>query len=275
MTPLTALLQRRKSSGKKSLGVFLTAGYPSTDHDLQLLRQIADAGADFIEIGMPFSDPLAEGPTIQYSSQVALDNGVDMAYVLRLAQRFTRDNETPLVLMGYVNPIIAYGVGNFCRDAQSVGVSGIIVPDVPYGERPLLNTHAEEHGLDFIQLVAPTSSDERIEEAATTTRGFLYAVALVGLTGGETTSPNYISAYLEKAMSHSVSPVLAGFGVKTADDAFNLGKLCDGCIVGSAVIELIRKTWIDESVPIDQKIEMVGGFVRQLSAGVARGSKSP
>ncbi len=269
MTSLAKLLVRRKADGKKSLGVFLTAGFPTKEDCLDILLAIAGSGADFVELGMPFSDPLAEGPVIQQSSQVALSNGVDLRYVLDLARHFTSRSDTPLVLMGYINPVLRFGRGNFCSSARSSGVSGLILPDLPFDELDLISEHTKAHNLDLIQLIAPTSPPNRIREIASKSTGFLYAVAVVGLTGAQKREDESVREYLQLAVSVSEIPVLAGFGIKSGADAQQISAWSDGCIVGTAIIELVANEWASNS-PRKAKLASISAFVQQLSAGANR-----
>lgn len=241
--PIETTLRTRIDDGGKALVPFLTAGFPDTPTFVALLREAESAGCDVIEVGLPFSDPIADGPTIQYASQHSLDNGMTIPAALdaitdaRLA--------TPLVLMGYLNPILAYSPRRFVNDAQQAGVCGVIVPDLP------LTTPATEASCDIdltplctnwerILLAAPTTTDDRLAAIGRATRGFLYAVTVTGVTGARSALPAQTAEFLTRARAATSRPVLAGFGIGDAQTARKIARHCDGVIIGSALIDLIR-----------------------------------
>lgn len=250
------------------MGIFLTNGFPTLDATLPLLREIDEAGADFIELGMPFSDPLAEGLPIQHSSQIALGNGVTMKDAFSVSEQFKNDSDTPLLLMGYINPVFRYGISNFCRDAHSSGVDGLILPDLPPEESALIREAAYKHNLDLVFLIAPNTPDERIQETDELATAFVYAVSMTGLTGTDIQARDSVSAYLKRARNVvRQNPLLVGFGIKTHQDAMKLSEHTDGFIVGSAVIKAIEKIWNDSQLPPTRKADAVRHLIASLKYG--------
>lgn len=269
MSRLRTTLNGLKDRGEKAMGLFLTNGFPTPADTLPILKALDAGGADFIELGMPFSDPLAEGLPIQRSSARALGQGVTMADAFRTAAGFRAHSETPLLLMGYINPILRYGVSNFCQAARSSGVDGLILPDLPPQERHLVAGPAQEAGLAMVYLIAPNTPDARIAEVDALTDGFVYAVSITGITGsGLGDRLDAVSAYLQRAQ-HLVqrNPILVGFGIKTHTDARRLSKHTDGFIVGSALIPLIERLWDDDALTPDERLAQVRHFAHTLKYG--------
>jgi len=251
---LTALLSSHRERGKKALGMFLTAGFPEADSTPGLVRSLEEAGADFIEIGMPFSDPLADGPVIQESSAAALKNGVTIPRILDVVREIRKSSAIPLVLMGYVNPILAYGAGRFFTDAASAGVDGVILPELPLEESVRFRSDTARNGLDYILLVAPTTPDDRLRAIDDASRGFLYCVSTTGVTGSA--AKGTPDQFLARVRKHAVrNPLLVGFGISTADGARHAAGLSDGVIIGSA---LIRRIAQGETAPA------LSGWVRSI-----------
>ena len=246
------------------MGLFVTGGFPTPDDTSSILRAVDRGGADFIELGMPFSDPLAEGLPIQHSSERALAAGASMRTTMRAAADFRSHSGTPLVLMGYLNPVLRYGVETFFRDAEEAGVDGVILPDLPPEERGLVSGPAAEHGIDLVPLIAPTTPDERIRHIDEASSGFVYAVSITGLTGTGLGSVDDVGAYLERARRLvRINPLLVGFGIGSAEDAARLTRHTDGFIVGSALIRRIDDLWAREADP-DARSEAIAAFVRAL-----------
>ncbi len=242
------------------MGLFVTGGFPTPDDTPDILRAIDRGGADFIELGMPFSDPLAEGLPIQHASERALAAGASMRTTLRAAAEFRSGSETPLVLMGYLNPVLRYGVQAFFHDAREAGVEGVILPDLPPEEREIVSGPAERHGIDLVHLIAPTTPDERIRMIDEVSTGFVYAVSITGLTGTGLGSVDEVGAYLDRARRLVTrNPLLVGFGIGSADDAARLTRHTDGFIVGSALIREIGAKWNPRTGP-----DAVTSFVRGL-----------
>ena len=250
------------------MGIFVTNGFPELDATLPLLHEIDEAGADFIELGMPFSDPLAEGLPIQRSSEWALKNGVTMKDAFNVTEQFRKKSNTPLLLMGYINPVFRYGISNFCRDANSSGVDGLILPDLPPEESDLIREAAQEHNLDLVFLIAPNTPEPRIKETDDLATAFVYAVSMTGLTGTDINGRDMVSAYLQRARNIvQQNPLLVGFGIKTHQDAMALSEHTDGFIVGSAVIQAIEAAWKDPQFTPTQRLNAVHDLVNSLKYG--------
>ncbi len=256
------------------MGLFLTSGFPTPEDTLPVLRSLDRGGADFIELGMPFSDPLAEGLPIQRSSARALAQGVRMEDTFRTAEAFVAESDTPLLLMGYVNPVLRYGVEEFCRDARAAGVAGVILPDLPpqrergIGVSSLLKEHAQLNGLSLVFLIAPNTMAERIRAVDDASAGFVYAVSVTGVTGSTLDQGDAVDEYLKRARSLvRKNPLLVGFGIRSHEDAVRLSRHTDGFIAGSACIELIEKLWDDDSSGNAERYERVETFVQELKYG--------
>ena len=258
-----------KAEGRAALVTFITAGDPEPETSLAILQALPAAGADVIELGMPFTDPMADGPAIQLSSQRALKSGQTLRKTLDMVRAFRRaNNDVPIVLMGYYNPIYIYRVDRFLRDAKDAGVDGLIVVDLPPEEDEELCLPALQAGLNFIRLATPTTDERRLPAVLANTSGFIYYVSITGITG--TAAPN--SARTAEAVArirrHSGLPVAVGFGVRTADQAAAIARGADGVVVGSALVSAVRDS-LDESGKATQRtVEAVTGLVGRLAAGV-------
>ncbi len=246
-------LQRKESD--RLMNIFVTAGFPEIETSAELVARLADAGADLIELGMPFSDPLADGPTIQYSSQVAIENGVKMDTTFDIVRDIRKKSEVPLVLMGYINPILHYGTTEFVEQAADAGVDGLILPDVPPEEAEELHQQCEKHGLHLIYLIAPNTSDSRMQFIDAQSSGFIYCVSVTGVTGardGESVAES-VKRFIDRVKTNvKRNPVMIGFGIKTHQDAMDISERVEGFVVGSAVINTIREhypnpSWIDKT----------------------------
>ncbi len=269
MSRIRSALDAVAARGEKAMGLFLTNGFPTLADTLPLLEALDAGGADFIELGMPFSDPLAEGLPIQRSSALALGHGVTMDDAFRTVERFRIRSRTPLLLMGYVNPVLRYGVSNFCRAARSCGVDGLILPDLPPEESALVEGAAQEAGLDLVFLIAPNTPEARIAEIDARATGFVYAVSVTGLTGTGLGEVEAVAAYLERARRLvRRNRLLVGFGIKTHADAMRLSRHTDGFIVGSALITLIERLWDEAALPPEERLAEVRRFARTLKTGV-------
>jgi tryptophan synthase alpha chain len=268
MSRLDAALDTLRGRDEKAMGLFLTDGFPHPDATVPLLHAIDRGGADFIELGMPFSDPLAEGRPIQRASAQALSHGVTLPDTLRTVEAFRAESETPVLLMGYVNPILKYGIEAFCQDAAQAGVDGLILPDLPPEESDHLCEAAASHDLDLVFLVAPNTSDDRIVTVDKRATGFVYAVSVTGLTGSDLSDTPTLDAYLQKAQRLTEqNPLLVGFGIKTHDDAMRLSRHTDGFIVGSALINRVEALWEDPDRPDTERLHAVEAFARHLKTG--------
>ncbi|PSQ95881.1 MAG: tryptophan synthase subunit alpha [Bacteroidetes bacterium SW_9_63_38] len=269
MSRLDDTFDRLLARDEKAMGLFLTDGFPETDATVPLLHALDRGGVDFIELGMPFSDPLAEGRPIQRASARALANGVKMQDTFRRAEAFRAESDTPLLLMGYVNPLLKYGIGDFCRDAAAAGVDGLILPDLPPEESDPLTEAAANYDLDLVFLIAPNSSDDRIRAVDRRATGFVYAVSVTGLTGSDLDGTPTIDEYLQRARSLVAdNPILVGFGIKSHEDAMRLSRNTDGFIVGSALINRVEELWADDTLSDTDRLDAVETFAHELKHGV-------
>jgi tryptophan synthase alpha chain len=238
---VSAALTRDSANGARpSLVAFITAGYPEPREFLKVLRSVASA-ADAVEIGVPFSDPMADGVTIQRSSQHAIERGVSLTWILDELARRDFELTAPVLLMSYLNPLLAFGYDRLARRAAEVGVSGFIVPDLPFEESAPLAAALEPHGLALVQLVTPATPAARLTRLCAASQGFVYAVTRTGITGGESTLPADVTQYLAAVKAASKLPVCAGFGVRRSDQVKWLGAHADGVIVGSALVEVLER----------------------------------
>jgi len=235
-----ALARDSKHTGRPSLVAFVTAGYPEPREFLNVLRAVASA-ADAVEIGVPFSDPMADGVTIQRSSQHAIERGVSLTWILDELARRDFELASPVLLMSYLNPLLAFGYEPLARRAAEVGVSGFIVPDLPYEESAPLGAALRPHGLALVQLVTPGTPTERLRRLCAASEGFVYAVTRTGITGGDSTLPAASAEYLAAVKAASSLPVCAGFGIRRAEQVAMLGAHADGVIVGSALVEVLER----------------------------------
>lgn len=231
------------------MSLFLTAGFPDLDATVDLILGSEKNGADIIELGMPFSDPLADGPTIQYSSDVAIQNGITMEKIFEMVKEVRKQSGIPIILMGYMNPVLHYGVEKFCTKAKQAGVDGLIIPDIPIEEGGIIEQHARNSKLSLIYLVAPNTSDERMKQADEKSQGFVYCVSVTGVTGareGEEVSKS-VNRFIERVKTNiTQNPVMVGFGIKSHADAVDIASNADGFIVGSALIDTIKKNYPNE-----------------------------
>ncbi|MCK5594688.1 tryptophan synthase subunit alpha [bacterium] len=238
---------------------FITAGDPTIDTTRKLVFAFEEAGADIIELGIPFSDPLADGHTIQQASERALKNGVSLRNVIELVSDIREKSSVPIVLMGYYNPIFKYGVSNFVRDSIKAGVDGIIVPDLPPEEAMPIYDETKNSSLAVIFLAAPTSTDDRIKLIGRMTKGFIYYVSLTGVTGARGMLPRTIKRNVSRIKSLTSKPVSVGFGISTPQQAKEVASYADGVIVGSAIVKLIEQN-LNKPDPLDK----VTAYVKQM-----------
>jgi tryptophan synthase alpha chain len=240
MNRIDRLFVDLKGQGRKALIAYVTGGYPTLSAMDKAVKDLVRGGADLIEIGVPFSDPIADGPTIQESSQKALDGGITPGALLDWVKRFRKSHETPVVLMTYMNPVVSRGIDRFAREAQTAGVDGVIVPDLIIEEgRPLEEALARQ-GIHLIYLVAPTTPPARRAQIARRSRGFLYAVSLTGVTGARRALPKDVGAFLADVRRRSPVPVAVGFGISDPTQARHAAAEADGVIVGSALIQRLK-----------------------------------
>jgi len=262
-----------KQQGRAGLVAFVTAGDPDPDASLEILRALPAAGADIVELGMPFTDPMADGPAVQASSQRALRAGQTLNKTLATVRAFrTGDAATPIVLMGYYNPIYIYGVPRFLIDANAAGVDGLIVVDLPPEEDDELCIPALSAGLNFIRLATPTTDDRRLPAVLANTSGFVYYVSITGITGMAAPDTRSVIDAVKRIKRHTSLPVAVGFGVKTAEHARAIAAGADGVVVGSALVEAIRGSLDPSGKASARTLPAVTELVAALSAGV-RGAR--
>jgi len=258
-----------KAEGRAALVTFLMAGDPDADTALAIIKALPAAGADVIELGMPFTDPMADGPAVQAAGLRALNAGQTMVKTLDLVRAFRAgDDATPIVLMGYYNPIYIYGVDRFLADAKVAGVDGLIVVDLPPEEDQELCLPALKAGLNFIRLATPTTDDKRLPAVLANTSGFVYYVSITGITGAATPDAGRVTAAVRRIKRHTRLPVAVGFGVKTAEHARAIAAGADGVVVGSALVDALRASLDPGGKATSGTVEAVAGLVRELAKGV-------
>ena len=275
-TPDSGRFSRRfaalKAEGRGGLVTFITAGDPDYETSRKIVLGLPEAGADVIELGMPFSDPMADGPAVQAASLRALATGMKLAKVLQMVREFrATDDDTPIVLMGYYNPIYSYGVDKFLAEARESGVDGLIIVDLPPEEDQELCLPALKAGLNFIRLATPTTDDQRLPMVLSNTSGFIYYVSVMGITGTISASDDAVKAAVERLRRHTDLPIGVGFGIKTPKNARAVATVADAAVVGSAIVDLIAGALDDDGKPRAGLVDGVLDYVRELAAGV-RGS---
>jgi tryptophan synthase alpha chain len=240
---------------RKALIAYVTVGYPTIEATLEVVPLLARSGCDIVELGIPFSDPLADGATIQQASFRALQNGVTPHLCLDVAKKLRQQVNVPLVFMTYLNPVLSYGPEEFSRSGTGSGVDGLIIPDLPPEEGSELEAVTQRHDMDLIYLLAPTSTEERIRMVAERSRGFIYVVSVTGVTGARESLPDTLEPFITKVKRLAAQPLCVGFGISTAGQAQQIGQLADGVIVGSQIIKLMEA---------DSSFRSVDAFVREL-----------
>ncbi len=254
---IAATFEGTHARGRAALMPYFTLGFPDPAASLDILEAISASGADILELGVPFSDPLADGPTIQRSTQIALEHGTTARRCLEMVSALRRRGVAqPLFLMSYTNPILAYGVRRFVADACAAGGDGFILPDQPPEEAAEMEAACREVGLALVYLLAPTSTQERIARVAARTTGFLYLVSLTGVTGAREGLPPDLEAFVGRVRAQALTPLAVGFGISTPEQARRVGKLADGVIVGSALIQATMQA--------EEPVKAAGEFVRRL-----------
>src|SRR5580704_7083566 len=270
---MTERMDRRfaalRKEGRAALVTFTMAGDPDEATSLAIIEALPKAGADVIELGMPFTDPMADGPAIQAAGLRALKSGQNMKRTLALVREFRRGDEaTPIVLMGYYNPIYVYGVDRFLADAKSAGVDGLIVVDLPPEEDAELCLPALKAGFNFIRLATPTTDDKRLPAVLANTSGFVYYVSITGITGTAAPDTGKVAGAVERIKRHTTLPVAVGFGVKTAEHAGAIAAVADGVVVGSALIDALRQSLGPDDKATATSVKAVTDLVSGLAAGV-------
>jgi tryptophan synthase alpha chain len=229
-----------KLSPKKTLIAYITVGYPDVETTIRVARLLAENGADIIELGIPFSDPLADGMTIQLASYRALQNGVALNTCLSVITELRQHLETPLVFMSYLNPIYKYGIANFCKDCARVGIDGLIIPDLPPEEGETFERLSRQHGIDLIYLLASTSTSKRIKLVTQHSQGFVYLVSEVGVTGTRKELPADLKDFVSRVRKATNKPLCVGFGISTPEQAATVSKIANGVIIGSKILQTIE-----------------------------------
>jgi len=251
-----------KREGRTAIMPYLTVGYPDVETTLEGIRAIVRGGGNMIELGIPFSDPLADGVTIQRTNQRALENGVSVATTLEVARKLRADGvEVPLIAMGYVNPILRYGIERFVTDCAAAGIDGLIVPDLPPEESDEIADACRRHGRDFIMLLAPTSPERRIKEVVSRASGFIYCISLTGVTGARANLQEGLAEYLTRIRTYTDLPLAVGFGISKAEHVAQVGKLAEGAIIGTALLNRLGEV---EAAPLQERVDAIETFVRDL-----------
>jgi len=261
----TGQLKEKYPNQDKVMSLFLTAGYPDLESTAELILGFEKNGADIIELGMPFSDPLADGPTIQYASTRAIQNGITMDKIFSVIREVRQSSDIPIILMGYINPILNYGIDSFCKSASESGTDGLIIPDVTLEESELIREPANSNGLSQIYLVAPNTNSERMRKIDEASDGFVYCVSVTGVTGARDGNEiaRSVQRFINRVNENVINnPKLIGFGIRNHDDAKLISEQVDGFIVGSALIDEIRRNY-----PEKRWMENVFKFVKQLKFG--------
>ncbi|MBI3942980.1 MAG: tryptophan synthase subunit alpha [Chloroflexi bacterium] len=264
---MATMFESFQQSGRKALMPYMTTGYPQLDSLERFVPAAVEAGADMFELGIPFSDPLADGATIQHATQVALENGVTVRFCLESVRNLRQNHgvTAPFVFMGYYNPILQYGLEKFAGDAVTVGVDGLIVPDLPPEESEELHQACSAAGLDLIFMLAPTSTVERVKLACQLGSGFLYLVSLTGVTGARASLPETLESFVARVRQETKLPLAVGFGISSGTLAQRVATIADGVIVGSAVVQRTGSG----------NVETVAAFIQELRRGIDQAGNPP
>lgn len=264
MSRIQTCFAELKKQNRAALVTFVTAGDPDYDTAMRIFKGLPAAGADVIELGMPFTDPMADGPAIQLANIRSMKNGQTLAKTLQMVSEFRKDNQhTPVVLMGYFNPIHHYGVPAFIADAKAAGVDGLIIVDLPPEHNAEFCDPAQAAGLDFIRLTTPTTDDVRLPKVLNNSSGFVYYVSVAGVTGTGSATMEHIEEAVARLRRHTDLPVCIGFGIRTPEHAANIARLADGAVVGSAFVDLI-----EQASSADEAVEGVLARCRAIADGV-------
>ncbi len=256
MSRISDVFSRR---GHAALIAYVTVGYPTIEATLKVVPLLADSGCDIVELGVPFSDPLADGATIQRASFHALQNGVNLRHCLQVARQLSENLSIPLVFMSYFNPVLNYGLEEFSIACTGSGIDGLIIPDLPPEEASDLEVITQKHNLDLIYLLAPSSTDERIRLVAERSRGFIYLVSVTGVTGARDSLAAGLQAFISRVKRVASQPLCVGFGISTPEQARQVTRIADGVIVGSRIIQLMES---------DDTMSAVQNFIRELRGAV-------
>ncbi len=273
-TRIDTCFARCRAEGRAALVTFLMCGDPDRDTSLEILKALPKAGADLIEVGMPFTDPMADGPSIQAAGLRALKAGMTLKKTLALIADFRKfDADTPIVLMGYFNPIYIYGVPDFLADAKAAGADGMIIVDLPPEEDAELCVPALRAGLNFIRLATPTTDDRRLPAVLNNTSGFVYYVSITGITGAAIPDYSKVESAVARIKGHTALPVAVGFGVKNAQTAAAIAAHADGVVVGTALVDALKNSLDGENNATDRTVAAVSGFVAEIASGVRSARK--
>ncbi|NLO89716.1 MAG: tryptophan synthase subunit alpha [Clostridia bacterium] len=254
------MFYKKRKLNEKALIIYLCAGYPDLEFSRDLILTAVKAGADVVEVGIPFSDPLADGPVIQHASQQALSKGMNNTKALELAAEIKKCVDIPIIIMSYYNPLYRYGLENFCRDAHEAKLNGIIVPDLPLEESAMMVSLTRKFGLGFVPLVSPTSPGERLKKISSTALGFIYCVSITGTTGSALQSFRDAEYMAEELRRITSKPLSLGFGIESPEQVLRVSPLYDGVIVGSALIRIIERFKDNRELCL----EKVGAFITSL-----------
>jgi len=268
-TRIDARFAELKRDNRAALGTYVMAGDPDLDTSLSIIKTLPKAGSDLIELGIPFTDPMADGPSIQAAGLRALKSGTTLKKTLNLVRAFrTEDATTPIVLMGYYNPIYIYGVEKFLVDAKAVGVDGLIIVDLPPEEDEELCLPTLRAGLNFIRLATPTTDDKRLPAVLANTSGFVYYVSITGITGAAAASADRVAGAVARIKRHTTLPVCVGFGIRTAENASAIASKADGAVVGTAIVDAIAGSLDADGRATSKTVGAVAGIVSSLAKGV-------
>lgn len=265
MTALREAFERARSEGRKLLIPYLTAGFPSEEDFVALAGRFLTGSADILEVGMPFSDPLADGPTIQFSSQRALEGGMTVGRMLGLLGRLSNPLNRPIVIMSYINPILQFGLKDFAAAAREAGVSGSVIPDVICEEANEVQSALASEGIDLVYLLARTSTPERRRMILNRSRGFVYLVSVSGVTGARNRLPSDLCEWIQGVRGETTTPVAVGFGISNAELARQIGHDADAVIVGSAIIDILKNGY-GRSRAIEEAVRFLGSLRRALDS---------
>lgn len=265
MSRVTETFARLKSAGRTAFMPYLVAGDPDLETSKRLVLALEEAGADLIELGVPFSDPLADGPTNQLAAARALRGGTTLRKVIGLVEELRASTAVPILLMGYYNPFLRYGLEALCRDAAAAGADGLIIPDLQPDDAGEIRGAADRYGLDTVFLIAPTSPPSRLAAVARESRGFVYAVSLTGVTGERQSLPDALSDFIKSARERIDLPLAVGFGISTPEMVRAVATIADGVIVGSAIVKRIGKATAEGTDPVPPVREFVRSLAQMLS----------
>lgn len=269
MSRITACMQALQKEGRKALIPYIVAGDPAPDFTVNMMHQLVQDGSNIIELGVPFSDPMAEGPVIQLAHERALEHHVSLTNILAMVKEFRQQNQhTPVVLMGYANPVMKMGYGSFAKAASESGVDGLLTVDLPPEETDELNSALKQVGIDSIFLIAPTTTEQRIQSIANLATGYLYYVSLKGVTGAGHLDVDSVKEKLAKIKSITDLPVVVGFGIKDNESAASIGRLADGVVVGSALVNKVVETVAAGDNNVAEQSSALIGAMRQAMDAV-------